>query len=135
MDEQRSKDTRSQLAFDPNDLPIFEAMGPGGGTRVFALWADGRVEGITFYGPIINRIPTRMGQARAQAMCEAEELAQKRAALHGIRDNFACMALIGMGTWTPGHSVNLLTPEGLAARASWAYAQADAMIAERSKGS
>lgn len=50
-----------------------------------------------------------------------------------LRDMFAAQALGGMGTWCPGQSANLSLPEGLAARASWAYAQADAMMVERKR--
>jgi hypothetical protein len=44
-----------------------------------------------------------------------------------LRDWFAGLALIGMGQWWP-------TAVGdYGAKANWAYAQADAMLAERSK--
>ena len=57
-----------------------------------------------------------------------------------LRDWFAGQALAGMGTWCPwvndGHNqsvADLSDPRVLAARAAWASAQADAMLAERAK--
>jgi len=57
-----------------------------------------------------------------------------------LRDWFAGQALAGMGTWCPwvddGHNRpvgDLTDPRVLAARAAWAGAQADAMLAERAK--
>lgn len=52
-----------------------------------------------------------------------------------LRDHFASQALIGIGTWMPGGlSLDLTRPNSLRARAEWAYAQADAMIAARKGG-
>lgn len=52
-----------------------------------------------------------------------------------LRDYFAGQALIGIGTWMPGGmSLDLTRPNSLRARAEWAYAQADAMIATRKGG-
>jgi len=52
-----------------------------------------------------------------------------------LRDYIATHILAGVGTWTPllptGGSVALNNSLGLKARASWAYAQADAMLAAR----
>lgn len=59
-----------------------------------------------------------------------------------MRDAFAAHALTGMGTWMPSHIASgepnglipsLCNPDMLAARAEWAYAQADAMMAQRNK--
>ncbi|MFN9112134.1 MAG: hypothetical protein ACK5XN_18870 [Bacteroidota bacterium] len=48
---------------------------------------------------------------------------------HGmeLRDWFAGMALVGMGQWWP------TTVGDYGAKANWAYAQADAMLAERGR--
>ncbi len=55
-----------------------------------------------------------------------------------LRDAFASHALTGIGTWMPsygpvGREWDLSSKEALAARAEWAYAQADAMMAARNK--
>ena len=51
-----------------------------------------------------------------------------------LRDWFAGQALTGMGTWMPIYSnPQLAHPETLAQRALWAYQQADAMLAQRTK--
>jgi hypothetical protein len=51
-----------------------------------------------------------------------------------LRDYFAGQALVAMGTWAPGNSLS--DPEKVRqARAEWAYAQADAMLAARAKQS
>lgn len=53
-----------------------------------------------------------------------------------LRDYFAGKALAGAGAWTPLHGGdNLATKRAMAARAQWAYEQADAMLAEREKDS
>lgn len=52
-----------------------------------------------------------------------------------LRDMFAGQALLSIGTWMPsGNSADLTKPENLKARAEWAFAQADAMIAARKGG-
>lgn len=52
-----------------------------------------------------------------------------------LRDHLAGQALIGLGTWMPGGmALDLTRPSSLQARAEWAYAQADAMIAARKGG-
>ena len=53
--------------------------------------------------------------------------------LHGmsLRDHFAGLALVGMGTWCPAPSCVLNTPAAAKARAEWAYMQADAMLSAR----
>lgn len=48
-----------------------------------------------------------------------------------LRDWFAGQALAGMGTWCPDPSALPNGSAGLKARALWAYAQADAMLAAR----
>jgi len=62
-----------------------------------------------------------------------------------VRDHFASAALMSMGTWIPEYDqkgnrlfgshgsgiLNLFDPQIMRARAEWAYAQADAMIAAR----
>lgn len=51
-----------------------------------------------------------------------------------LRDWFAGQALISAGTWTPGPGVpSLNCQDALDRRAEWAYASADAMLAERRK--
>ena len=52
-----------------------------------------------------------------------------------LRDYFAAQALVAMGTWCPQMSDGgpVLHASVHAARAAYAYAQADAMLAERSK--
>jgi len=52
-----------------------------------------------------------------------------------IRDYFAGQTLVAMGTWCPQMSDGgpVLHASVHAARAAYAYAQADAMLAERSK--
>lgn len=59
-----------------------------------------------------------------------------------LRDYFAGQALAGMGTWCPdyrsdgnpvGTAQNLVNPGMQKARAEWAYAQADAMLKQRSQ--
>lgn len=54
-----------------------------------------------------------------------------------LRDWFAGQALAGMGTWCPckGDGYAPSQPEGVRkAKAEWAFAQADAMLAERERG-
>jgi len=46
------------------------------------------------------------------------------------REWFAGQALAGMGTWRPTGFSNLTSLDAIARRSAWAYAQADAMIAE-----
>ena len=54
-----------------------------------------------------------------------------------LRDYFAAQALVGIGNWVPGgdytrdRSTDEQRAEMLKRRAEWAYAQADAMLAER----
>jgi len=60
-----------------------------------------------------------------------------------LRDHFAIEALKGIGTWVPSYGedgkplglkhADLCNPDSRRVRAAWAYAQADAMIEERSK--
>jgi hypothetical protein len=58
-----------------------------------------------------------------------------------LRDWFAGQALLSMGSWSPtvyggphgGRAHDLDTDAARQARAKWAYSQADAMLAERSK--
>lgn len=51
-----------------------------------------------------------------------------------LRDEFAGQALLAIGTWIPAHGGSELgTMKALQARALWAYEQADAMLAERTK--
>ncbi len=56
-----------------------------------------------------------------------------------LRDYFAAQALVSMGTWMPtnvheaGYG-DLRHVSTLEARAIWAYAQADAMLAARKEG-
>lgn len=56
-----------------------------------------------------------------------------------LRDVFAAYSLIAIGTWMPsdrfGNRIadSLMDRAALDARAKWAYAQADAMMAERNK--
>ena len=50
-----------------------------------------------------------------------------------MRDWMAAQALIGMGMWCPDTHETVLAPTDAArqeARAKWAYAQADAMLAQ-----
>lgn len=51
-----------------------------------------------------------------------------------LRDYFAGKALMSFGTWMPMGFSNLNGDDALAARASLAYRQADAMIAARKAG-
>jgi len=55
-----------------------------------------------------------------------------------VRDYFAGQALVALGTWTPSYQATIggvVNPaEVHAARAQWAYAQADAMLQARSLG-
>lgn len=61
----------------------------------------------------------------------AERAALKR---QSLRDDFAMVALIGIGTWMPGSQLKDLNhPDTLRSRAEYVYAQADAMIAESEK--
>lgn len=48
-----------------------------------------------------------------------------------IRDYFAGQALAGMGTWVPTTDAGYMPDDVIAAKADWAYAQADAMLAAR----
>ena len=59
-----------------------------------------------------------------------------------LRDWLAGQALLGVGTWMPDYNTDggrvdalksLCNPHMLRVRAEWAYAQADAMLKERSK--
>ena len=47
-----------------------------------------------------------------------------------LRDWFAGQALAGIGTWMPNGFTNLNSAACMDARSKWAFAQADAMIAE-----
>lgn len=55
-----------------------------------------------------------------------------------LRDYFAAQALVALGTWTPSYQAAIggtINPaEVHAARAKWAYAQADAMLQARAQG-
>jgi hypothetical protein len=48
-----------------------------------------------------------------------------------LRDYFASQTLASVGTWTPIGFAKLTSKDALKARAEWAYAQADAMLAAR----
>ena len=50
-----------------------------------------------------------------------------------LRDWFAGQALVGMGMWMPPGFVSANTANAHAARAGFAYALADAMLAERER--
>lgn len=51
-----------------------------------------------------------------------------------LRDAFAIATLTGLGTWMPNGYGNLNTTDSQKARAEFAYAQADAMLAARKTG-
>lgn len=84
------------------------------------------------------RSKAEMAQMQAQVDAAREQATKENRPLVAVdlngptlRDRFAMAALTGLGTWCPMESV---WNERLVAKAEFAYAVADAMLAARKKG-
>lgn len=102
--------------------------------------ADSIDNGGPAYPSKVSASPEIVKAVRELAGCGLHEAALALGNHPGmsLRDYLAGQALVGMGSWVPwvddgnNRSVgDLNDPRVLQARARWAYAQADALVAER----